>query len=51
MCCSGGLYVVQEVYMDAQKGCVLFRGLYAVQGDYSVQIILMFRKVAYCLGG
>ena len=40
MCCSGGLYVVQEVYTDAQEGCVLLRGLYAVQGGY-----MLFRRV------
>ena len=41
ICCSGGLYAVQEGYMDAQEGRVLFRGviccsggLYAVQEGY-----------------
>ena len=45
MCCSGGLYVVPEVYTDAQDGCALLRGLYAVQGGYMLfrRVILMFR--------
>ena len=45
MRCSGGLYVVQEVYTDAQEGCVLLGGLYAVQGGYMLfrRVILMFR--------
>ena len=30
ICCSGGLYVVQESYIDVQECCALFRGLYAV---------------------
>ena len=43
ICCSGGLYAVQEGYMDAQEGHALFSGvlccsgglgLYAVQEDY-----------------
>ena len=41
VCCSGGLYAVQEGYMDVQEGCILFRrvicclgGLYAVQDGY-----------------
>ena len=39
--------------MDAQEGCVLIRGIYAVQGGYMLfmRVILMFRKVLYCLGG
>ena len=40
ICCSGGLYAVQEGYMDAQEGCVLLGGLYAVQGGY-----MLFRRV------
>ena len=40
ICCSGGLYAVQEGYMDVQEGCILLRGLYAVQGGY-----MLFREV------
>ena len=60
ICCSGGLYSVQEGYMDAREGCVLFRGvvccsggLYAVQEGYmDVQEgCILFRRVICCLGG
>ena len=44
ICCSGGLYAVQEGYMDVQGGYMLFRGviccsggLYAVQGGYMLR--------------
>ena len=53
MCCSGGLYVVQEVYTDAQECCELLRGLYAVQEGYiNVQEgCILFRGVICCSGG
>ena len=53
MCCSGELYVVEEVYTDAQEGCVLLRGLYAVQEGYiNVQEgCILFRGVICCSGG
>ena len=48
ICCSGGLYAVQEGYMDVQGGYMLFRGviccsggLYAVQEGYMLKKIMM----------
>ena len=35
--CSGGLYAVQEGYIDVQEGYMVFRG-----------VILMFRRVICC---
>ena len=57
---SGVLYSIQEGYMDAQEGCILFRGvtccsvgLYAVQVGYmDVQEgCILFRGIICCSGG
>ena len=30
--CSGGLYAVQESYINVQEGCILFRGVICCSG-------------------
>ena len=53
LCCSGGLYAVQEGYTDVQEGCILFRGFYAVHKGYMLfrRVIWMLTRVVYCSGG
>ena len=43
ICCSGGLYAVQEGYMDVQGGLVICcsEGLFAVQEGYMMKKIMM----------
>ena len=38
--CSGGLYAVQEGYIDVQEGCKLFRGGYML-----FRWVMLFRGV------
>ena len=44
--CGGELYAVQGGYIDAQEGCILFRGLYAVQEGYmdAQEDCILFRR-------
>ena len=37
ICCSGGLYAVQEGYMDVQGGYMLFRGVICCSGGLYVE--------------
>ena len=34
ICCSIGLYAVQEGYMDAQEDLIMFRGVICCSGGY-----------------
>ena len=57
---QGALYAVQEGYMDAQEGCILYMriicclwGFYAVQVGYMdvQEDCILFRGVLCCSGG
>ena len=54
ICCSrgGGLYAVQEGYMDAQEGHVLFRGVICCSGElFEAQEGLYYSGALYTVQG
>ena len=48
ICCLGGLYTIQEGYMDVQEGCVLLRGVICCSGGlYNIQEAYMDVQEGY----